>query len=70
MAVYEYSGRAEESEVRHIRGTVVARDPVEAYDRVRHEGMSHIHLKKVAGVRGLMQEWLARLGFRPSLDDE
>ena len=69
MAVYSYSGRTTDSEPHHIRGTVVARDKVEAYDRVRHLGMSHIHLHQLEGIQATVQEWLSHLGFRPQVGD-
>ena len=56
MPVYEYSGHAVDSDEQVHRGTVAARDKIEAYDKVRREGLTDIRLKKLGGFTSFLMQ--------------
>lgn len=59
MAVYRYSADSMIKEGSHESGTVVAQDKLDAYDKLRRQGLTNVHLTKLAGLAAL----LAQLGF-------
>lgn len=56
MPVFEYSANSVGSTEQHHRGTVAARDKIEAYDKVRREGMKDIRLKKLGGFSAFLMQ--------------
>ena len=55
MAVYKYTGDSTESAGFSDSGKVVARDKLDAYDKLRREGLTNIKLKKIEGFAALME---------------
>jgi type II secretory pathway component PulF len=59
MAVFEYVAVAGNEEGHQERGTVVARDKLEAYDKLRRLGFTDIKLKRLEGWNALLSKWTA-----------
>lgn len=59
MAVYRYSADSMKKEGSHESGTIVAQDKLDAYDKLRRNGLTNVHLTKLSGFAAL----LVQLGF-------
>ncbi|MFM1920803.1 MAG: hypothetical protein RLZZ303_2437 [Candidatus Hydrogenedentota bacterium] len=56
MAVFKYSGDSTVKEGSHESGTIVAQDKLDAYDKLRQQGLTNIHLKKVTGLAAFLEQ--------------
>ena len=59
MAVFRYEATKELPEDYTERGTVVARDNYEAKTKLKQEGFSKVHLKRVRGLAALWDRFTA-----------
>lgn len=54
MAVFEYTATAVDKNDYHERGVVVARDRLDAYDKIRRNSLAPISLKKLEGLQAFL----------------
>ncbi|MBX3179357.1 MAG: hypothetical protein KF886_18530 [Candidatus Hydrogenedentes bacterium] len=61
MAVFKYSALAlgKEREDHYERGTVVARDQMDALDKLRRARLTQIRLKQIRGLNALFMQFTA-----------
>jgi len=55
VAVFKYTGDSTESAGFSDSGKIVARDKLDAYDKLRRQGLTNIKLKKVEGFSALLE---------------
>lgn len=54
MAVFEYTATAVDRNDYYERGVVVARDRLDAYDKIRRNSLNPISLKKLEGLQAFL----------------
>jgi len=54
MALFEYTGVKRDSGGSESEGTVVAKDKIEAFDKVMRMNLTEIKLKRVSGLQAFM----------------
>jgi type II secretory pathway component PulF len=59
VAVFEFTAVAHEREAHSEQGTIVARDKLEAYDKLRSRQFTDIRLKKVQGMQAWIRQFTA-----------
>jgi len=62
VAVFQYSGvpnnRAEDHSE---RGYIVARDKIEAFDKLKRHGLSDVQLRRVEGLASFLRQFTANI---------
>jgi type II secretory pathway component PulF len=53
MEVYEYSAVRLDNNEHFLHGTVCARDKIDAFDKVRRQGLTEIRLRKLTGLAAM-----------------
>ncbi|MCC6144068.1 MAG: hypothetical protein IT368_09700 [Candidatus Hydrogenedentes bacterium] len=59
MAVFEYTAIVHERDAHSEQGTIVARDKLDAYDKLRRRQFTDIKLRKVEGVQAWLRSFTA-----------
>jgi len=59
MALYEFSAKTADSLEDRADGTVVARDKLDAFDKLMRLHYTHIKLRPVRGVVAFFKQWSA-----------
>ena len=59
MVVYEYSAVSSENKAHVEQGTVLARDKVDAFDKLKRRHLSDIRLKRMEGFSALIGKFTA-----------
>ena len=59
MHVFDYVAKSAGQEDQIQAGTLVARDKIEAYDKLRHHGLILVSLKRVEGISAVIRKMSA-----------
>lgn len=59
MAVFEFSAASQQHEEGAETGTVVARDKLEAFDKLKRRRLTDIRLRQLNGVNALFKQFTA-----------
>jgi type II secretory pathway component PulF len=59
VVVFEYSGTSVHGDHRTERGTILARDKLDAFDKLKRRDLANIHLKRVEGFSALIAKFTA-----------
>ncbi len=59
MVVFEYSATSTQGEHRTEHGTVLARDKLDAFDKLKRRDLTNIRLKRVEGFSALIAKFTA-----------
>lgn len=61
MAVFEYTATQEENEATIEKGLIVARDKIEAFDKLRKHQLRLVHLNKLEGLTAFFRGFSANI---------
>lgn len=59
MVVFQYSGTSSDSNHRTEHGTVLAKDKLDAFDKLKRRSLTNIRLKRVEGFSALIAKFTA-----------
>lgn len=59
MAVFEYSAKSTDSLEDKAQGTIIARDKLDAFDKLMRLHYTNIKLKPVRGIQAFFKQWSA-----------
>ncbi|MBI2424456.1 MAG: hypothetical protein HYV27_16620 [Candidatus Hydrogenedentes bacterium] len=57
MEVYEYSATVHDSESIVEEGTVIARDKLDAFDKMKRQNYTNIALRRLSGWQAFISRW-------------
>jgi len=59
MAVFEYSAKSADSLEDKAQGTIIARDKLDAFDKLMRLHYTNIKLKPIRGIQAFFKQWSA-----------
>jgi type II secretory pathway component PulF len=59
MAVFEYSAKSADSLEDKAQGTIIARDKLDAFDKLMRLHYTNIKLKPLRGIQAFFKQWSA-----------
>jgi hypothetical protein len=59
MAVFEFSAKSADSLEDKAQGTIIARDKLDAFDKLMRLHYTNIKLKPVRGIQAFFKQWSA-----------
>ncbi len=59
MAVFEFSAKSADSLEDKAQGTIIARDKLDAFDKLMRLHYTNIRLKPVRGIQAFFKQWSA-----------
>jgi len=59
MAVFEFSAKSADSLEDKAQGTIIARDKLDAFDKLMRLHYTNIKLKPIRGIQAFLKQWSA-----------